>query len=659
MTTPPFGLSPFGFRAKRLNDIKTDLDNQMTAQFGDVNLTPQSVMGQLIGVISKVLADIWENLEQVYFSQYPNSADGVALDNVVQLNGITRLPQSATVVTGLANGIEGTLIPLGALARVIDTNEIFSSTQPVTISQNNASLATVNVVSPAAGQVYTILMNSTPYRYALPHVVFSTPFTAGDIATVIINNVVLGTVTFTTTSDDMLDDIATLIETDTVNVFSATATAPDIIDIVPVLGEYVQVTGINTTGGASPTITTTFNVPPDVATIATYLAANIETNAGSISASAVGANIFIESNNSAVAFSVNVGTNLVVTDRTSPVPFEAQVNGPIAVPVNTLTQIVTPLAGWLSLTNSEEGTLGRFVETDAALRLRRLQSLRLLGRGTVEAIQAQLLAAGATSALVFENRTMLQEPASFTITTDLISGDSIAIQLNGLTQPAINYVTSSANTLLLLANQIETFPGVDTASVGGVGNRTVSITFIQGYEVQITDILITPSVVGTIIRNGRPPKSFEAVVQGQTNEIIAETIWLSKPAGIQTFGSTEQPITDSQGETQIIFFSRPTEIFIWVNATLTLYSEEEFPSNGLDLVQAVIYEHINNLGIGVDVLIQRVQAALFAVPGIASSVVTLAATLTTSETPVPAGSSIPIAENEIAVTQLNLIVVTI
>ena len=94
--TIPFGLSPYGFRAMRLIDIKTAIDNATIAQFGDVNLDAQSVFGQQIGVYAKILADYWENQENVYFSQYPNSAEGVALDNVVQLNGITRIPQQRT-----------------------------------------------------------------------------------------------------------------------------------------------------------------------------------------------------------------------------------------------------------------------------------------------------------------------------------------------------------------------------------------------------------------------------------------------------------------------------------------------------------------------------------------------------------------------------------
>lgn len=75
-----FGLTAQGFKAKRLVDIQTDLENQLLAEFGDINLDPQSIFGQQIGVFSKVLADLWENMEDVYFSQYPNFAEGISLD---------------------------------------------------------------------------------------------------------------------------------------------------------------------------------------------------------------------------------------------------------------------------------------------------------------------------------------------------------------------------------------------------------------------------------------------------------------------------------------------------------------------------------------------------------------------------------------------------
>src|SRR5690242_4915671 len=103
-----FGLTPLGFNAMRLADVKQALENAFIARFGDINLDPQSVFGQEIGVLSKSFADMWENLEEVYFSQYPNSASGVSLDNVVQLNGITRIPASQTVVVATCDGLEAT-----------------------------------------------------------------------------------------------------------------------------------------------------------------------------------------------------------------------------------------------------------------------------------------------------------------------------------------------------------------------------------------------------------------------------------------------------------------------------------------------------------------------------------------------------------------------
>lgn len=659
----PFGLSPFGFRAKRLNDVKTDLDNQFIGQFGDVNLAPQSVIGQIIGVFSKVLADIWENQEQVYFSQYPNSADGVALDNVVQFNGITRLPQTQTRVTATCSGIEGTAIPPNSLARVPSTNELFFTPEGGVISSFNADFAEITSTSPPLSQPYTVIISNQVYTYSRPSIVFANTgaiFVPGNIITVFLNGIELPAVPYNTSSNQTLQDILTQIKLFPTVDPATFATNPDTISIRSVLGFNTQVTDIRFQGAGSPTYSISYSAPPSMNAISERLTAIINQAGATYSAIDQGNGKFtITADSPDVSFSLAVANGMNITARSSPIVFLSENYGPIPCPANSLTQIVTPVGGWNSITNSEAGTLGRFVETDAELRLRRLNSLRLLGRGTVEAIRAQLLAAGATSALVFENVTMTQNDAFFTLASDMTSGDEITVQLNGVTQTPIPFSVDMLTTMTALSLQLEAFPGIDTATPGGLGNRTMDITFVQGYEVQITNILINPSVINVVISNGRPPKSFEAVVQGQTNEIIAETIWYSKPAGIQTFGTTEVPITDSQGNTQEIFFSRPTQVYIWVDVVLTLYPEETFPTNGLELVEASILNYINNLGIGVDVLQQRVNAQIFNVPGIASGVTQLAATFSPTDVPVFSSSDIPIEENQIAITQAALITVTL
>lgn len=659
----PFGLSPYGFRAKRLNDVKTDLDNQFIGQFGDVNLASQSVIGQIIGVFSKVLADIWENQEQVYFSQYPNSADGVALDNVVQFNGITRIPKSQTKVTATCLGLEGTAIPPNSLAKIPTTNEMFYTPAGGIISASNADFAEVTSTNPPLSQPYTVIISNNVYTYSRPSIVFSNTgpiFVPGNIITVFLNGIQLPDVPYNTSSNQTLSDILDQIKLFPTVDPSTFATNPDTISIRSLLGFSTTVTDIRFQGAGSPSYSITYSAPPSMNAISERLVALINQTATTYQATDLTNGVFtVQSNSPDLPFSIALANGMNITNRSSPITFYSENYGPIPCPINSLTQIVTPVGGWSSITNREAGTLGRFVETDAELRLRRLNSLRLLGRGTVEAIRAQLLAAGATSALVFENVTMLQNPAFFTLASDMTSGDSITVQLNGITQTPVPFTSDMLTTMNLLALQLESFPGVDTATPGGIGNRTMDITFIQGYEVQITNILITPSVINVVISNGRPPKSFEAVVQGQTNEIIAETIWLSKPAGIQTFGTTQVPIVDSQGDTQEIFFSRPTQIYIWVDVVLTLYTEETFPTNGLELVELAILNYINNLGIGVDVLLQRVNAQIFTVPGIASGVMQLAATFEPTDVPSFSTSDIPIAENQISITQPALITVTI
>lgn len=87
--------------------------------------------------------------------------------------------------------------------------------------------------------------------------------------------------------------------------------------------------------------------------------------------------------------------------------FMAVETGPKPAPAGTLTTIVTPVAGWASLSNPlDQFALGRNIETDAALRLRRELSLRAIGGATLEAIRAAVAEVpGVVNVNVFENTT--------------------------------------------------------------------------------------------------------------------------------------------------------------------------------------------------------------------------------------------------------------
>lgn len=99
-----------------------------------------------------------------------------------------------------------------------------------------------------------------------------------------------------------------------------------------------------------------------------------------------------------------IGTSAAMAE----VPAESEVFGPIAAATGTLTNIETPQAGWTAVTNAVDAVMGRDVETDADLRIRREQELHAAGNAAIEPIRNALLqVAGVTAATIFENVTMV------------------------------------------------------------------------------------------------------------------------------------------------------------------------------------------------------------------------------------------------------------
>ncbi|RAL23045.1 hypothetical protein DL240_09165 [Lujinxingia litoralis] len=78
--------------------------------------------------------------------------------------------------------------------------------------------------------------------------------------------------------------------------------------------------------------------------------------------------------------------------------------GNINADAETITKIITPVAGWLSVTNPQKATAGRERETDSELRQRRKLSLQVQGGSSCAAIRGKLLALDfVKSAEVFDN----------------------------------------------------------------------------------------------------------------------------------------------------------------------------------------------------------------------------------------------------------------
>lgn len=108
-----------------------------------------------------------------------------------------------------------------------------------------------------------------------------------------------------------------------------------------------------------------------------------------------------------------------------------QTVGPIAAAASTLTNIVTPVAGWTSVTNPNEAIAGRLEEKDSELRQRRSRSTAAPSAGPIESIYANLSnVEGVTYVRAYQNNTLATDsrgvPAK-SVAAVVVGGDDLDI----------------------------------------------------------------------------------------------------------------------------------------------------------------------------------------------------------------------------------------
>jgi uncharacterized phage protein gp47/JayE len=129
-----YGITPEGFERKRLDVLLEEMNEAVRSVFGEnINLSPESPDGQINGLVSGSNANLWELLEKAYDAFNPSAASGAALSNLVQLNGILRLPATKSRALLTLSGANATTVPAGALVATADTGTLFATETSVTI----------------------------------------------------------------------------------------------------------------------------------------------------------------------------------------------------------------------------------------------------------------------------------------------------------------------------------------------------------------------------------------------------------------------------------------------------------------------------------------------------------------------------------------------
>lgn len=105
-------------------------------------------------------------------------------------------------------------------------------------------------------------------------------------------------------------------------------------------------------------------------------------------------------------FNIQV-SQMVISSVITPIEFTCLTAGKIEAPVNTITNIVTTINGWDSVTNTKTLSAGRNDETDTELRRRWSLSVYQKASNMLEAIQANVYrrVTGVTACVAYENKT--------------------------------------------------------------------------------------------------------------------------------------------------------------------------------------------------------------------------------------------------------------
>ena len=382
------GLTETGFSIKRLQDILEELKERIAAAFGAGGVTVQthdeSGFGILAGIFSRSIAEVWELAEAVYSSQYPNSASGVSLDNILALANLTRLKKTQSTVWQVLTGDSGAVITEGSLVEHSSSQARFQVTEDVTLDGDLVVGATIDVGGASLGASYVVTIDGVPRdilagTYSVDANIaaaLAAEIDRTDLGITLINQ---STRTFTSTDGDHRNYFA--------------------------VGKRMRVTGgsandgvytvraVGLTGGRT-TVQVVEAIPS-----ATPGPGRLR---GYVMATAIGSQVFISSyqeygtgfpppitdgalaagasdlSNQAfsVALTTTGGGTLAFSSISVPTEVESITDGEVGADAGTLVVIATPVSGWVSTTNPISADVGNFAETDADARARRAETLR-------------------------------------------------------------------------------------------------------------------------------------------------------------------------------------------------------------------------------------------------------------------------------------------
>ncbi len=218
-------------------------------------------------------------------------------------------------------------------------------------------------------------------------------------------------------------------------------------------------------------------------------------------------------------------------------------------------------------------------------------------------------------------------------------GGSIAVEAQAVeTGPTVFQTTGPSGWSIILGvpgwDDIESTADIDPEDIGSdiesdeeLRQRRKDELLINGNDLEAIRAIVKKVSGVTLVRtfentspsltvDGIPPGAFEVMVDGGSDQAIAEAIESRRPPGAQAFGTTLTNVTTSQNDIVEIGHTRPADIDLWILITAdTTGAEGDLPANAeqtiLDAVLAEANLRFNDPG--VDAIPQALEGKVFEV----------------------------------------------
>ena len=197
------------------------------------------------------------------------------------------------------------------------------------------------------------------------------------------------------------------------------------------------------------------------------------------------------------------------------------------------------------------------------------------------------------------------------------------------TAEEVGDIEASANTITQIGTPTLGWQSVNNPSPATVGvaiETDSQLRARQARSTELSSVWFWEGILGSLLKldgvtrvsgvkndedeissEGIPGHTVAMIVEGGEVDEIGKTIFLKKGEGVGTYGTTETTYIDSYGFPNVIKFSRPTVVNVYV--TLTITPESTYLRTAADEIKARIADYINSLDIGEDVNIARVLAS--------------------------------------------------